>query len=85
MKRRALSPYRVMNGENRPFVSGQPYAPQRVQSIKIILDRKMHYQQIITSMFGRERLHEINTSDQPFVLPLIHHNVSFDVWIYVLI
>ena len=81
MKKEALSLHRVMNRENRPFVPGQPYAPQRVQSIRVILDRKMHYQQVIISMFGRERLHEINTSDQPFILPMIHHNV----WIYVLI
>ena len=74
-----------MNQPNQPFNEGWPYAPQRVQAIRVILDRKMHYQQVIMSMFGRERLHEINMSDQPFILPLIHHNVSFDVWIYVLI
>ena len=74
-----------MNQPNQPFNEGRPYAPQRVQAIRVILDRKMHYQQVIMSMFGRERLHEINMSDQPFILPLIHHNVSFAVWIYVLI
>lgn len=74
-----------MNQPNQPFEQGQPYAPQRIQSIRIILDRKMHYQQIITAMFGRERLQEINESDQPFILPLVQHQVSFDVWIYILV
>ena len=74
-----------MNQPNQPFEQGQPYAPQRIQSIRIILDRKMHYQQIITAMFGRERLQEINESDQPFILPLVQHQVSFYVWIYFLV
>ena len=74
-----------MNQPNQPFNEGRPYAPQRVQAIWIILDRKMYYQQVIISMFGRERLHVTNMSDQSFILPLIHHNVSLDVWTYVLI
>lgn len=74
-----------MNQRNQPFNEGQPYAPQRIQAIRILIDRKMHYQQIITAMFGAERLQEINESNQPFILPIVQHQVTFDVLIYVLI
>ena len=73
------------NARNQPFSLGQPYVPSRQQSVHIILDRKMFYQQRMVSLFGRERLAEINASKEPFILPLINYHNTFDVIIFILV
>ena len=60
-----------MNNQNQPFPHGQPYAPQRIQNVKIILDRKMFFQLQMVAMFGAARMQEIFASNEPFILPLI--------------
>ena len=69
---------------NHPFPRGQAYAPQRVQIMRIVLDRKMFYQQRMHALFGAERVREINASPEPFILPIVDHPLSFDVTIFVL-
>ena len=44
---------------NQPFVPNQPYAPQRVQNVRIMLDRKMFYQQQMVALFGAARMGEV--------------------------
>ena len=36
------------------------------------------------AMFGAARMGEIFASNEPFILPLILHENSFDVYIYIL-
>ena len=70
--------------QNQPFSHGQPYAPQRLQNVKIILDRKMFFQQQMVAMFRAARMGETFALNEPFILPLILHANSFDVYIYIL-
>ena len=70
--------------QNQPFPHAQPCAPQRIQNVKIILDRKMFFQQQMVAMFGAARMGEIFASNEPFILPLTLHENSFDVYIYIL-
>ena len=75
-----------MNGPNlnHPFPHNQPYAPQNVQIVRIILDYKMFYQQRLHATFGAERVNEINASPEPFIFPVINYPLSFDVNIFIL-
>ena len=70
--------------QNQPFPHAQPYAPQRIQNGKIILDKKIFFQHEMVAMFGAARMGEIFASNEPFILPLILHENSFDVYIYIL-
>ena len=70
--------------QNQPFLHGQPYAPHRLQNVKIILDRKMFFQQRMVAMFGAARMGEIFALNEPFILPLILHENSFDVYTHIL-
>ena len=69
---------------NQPFPQGQPYAPQRIQSVRIMLDRKIFYQHRIVAEFGVERLTEILNSNDPFIFPVISYHNSFDMLILIL-
>ena len=69
---------------NQPFVPNQPYAPQRVQNVRIMLDRKMFYQQQMVALFGAARMGEVMASPDPFILPVVHYQFSFDVTILIL-
>ena len=73
-----------MNNNHNPFPHGLPFAPQRLQLVRIVIDNKIFYQQKMTELFGRERVREINESDQPFILPLINYRTNFDVIIFIL-
>lgn len=73
-----------MNNPNQPFPPGLPYVAQRIQTVRIALDRKIFFQQRMVAMFGVERMQEILASNEPFILPLVLHHNSFDVTIFIL-
>ena len=73
-----------MNNPNQPFPPNQPYVPQTIQGIRIILDRKTIFQQRMVAMFGSARMQEIFASNEPFILPLILHENLFEIFIYIL-
>ena len=71
--------------QNQPFPHAQPYAPQRIQNVKIILGKKKFLQRQMVAMFGATRMGEIFASNEPFMLPLILHENSFDVYIFIVL
>ena len=61
-----------------------PFRPIARQAVHIIISTKFRFQRTILSLFGPLRLAAINTSVNPFILPMIKYNISFDVYIFVL-
>lgn len=61
-----------------------PFVPIARQSVHIIVSTKFRFQRNILSLFGPQRLAAINASVNPFILPLIKYNISFDIYIFVL-
>ena len=55
-----------------------PFRPIARQSIHIIVSTKFRFQRNILSLFGPLHLVAINTSVNPFILPMIKYNISFD-------
>lgn len=55
------------------------------QSIHIIVSSKLQFQRVIRRVVGPSRLAAINASVNPFILPLIRYDLSFDVYIFVLL
>ena len=54
------------------------------QNIYIIVSTKLQFQRAIRSLFGQQRLNIINSSINPFILPMIRYDRNLDVFIFVL-
>lgn len=61
-----------------------PLTPIARQDVRIIVSTKFRFQRTILRMFGPTRLAAINASVDPFILPIIRYDISFDVYIFVL-
>ena len=61
-----------------------PLTPIARQDVRIIVSAKFRFQRTILRMFGPKRLAAINASVDPFILPIIRYDISFDVYIFVL-
>ena len=69
---------------NRPIREGEPYDPQPMTSIYIILGFKVLFQQSIVRHFGAESLADILNSPSPFIFPMLDYERSWDVYIFIL-
>ena len=49
------------------------------------LIEKMFFQQRMVAMFGLKRMQEVMASNEPFIMPLIYYQHSFDIYIFILI
>lgn len=65
-------------------VSG-PIIPSAEQHIHLYVCTKLRFQGTLRRIFGPERLAIINASVNPFFLPLVRHNISCDVHIFILL
>ena len=54
------------------------------QNVYIIVSTKLQFQRVICRLFGQHRLNAINSSINPFILPLIRYEHNLDVFIFVL-
>lgn len=55
------------------------------QEIHIVVGSKLQFQRVIRRMFGPRQVAAINASVNPFILPLIRYDISFDVYIFILL
>ena len=53
-------------------------------NIRVIVDRKIHYMQIIVLLFGPEALGQVLNTPHPVVIPFIMYKHGFDVYVYIL-
>lgn len=60
------------------------FVPIVRQNIYIIVSTKLQFQRAIRSLFGQHRLNVINSSINPFILPMIRYERNLDVFILVL-
>ena len=58
--------------------------PLARQNIYIVVSTKLQFQRVIRGVLGPRHLATINASVNPFILPIIRYNLSFDVFIFVL-
>ena len=58
--------------------------PLARQNIYIVVSTKLQFQCVIRGVLGPRHLAAINASVNPFILPIIRYNLSFDVFIFVL-
>lgn len=58
--------------------------PLARQNIYIVVSTKLQFQRVIRGVLGPRHLAAINASVNPFILPIIRYNLSFDVFIFVL-
>ena len=58
---------------NRPFREGEPYDPQPITTINIILGFKVLFQQNIVRHFGADCLAKILSSPMPFIFSMLHY------------
>ena len=70
---------------NNPIRQNEPYQFVPFTSFHVVLSCKIFFQQRLALTFGADRLVEINASPQPFLLPLLDYNLTFDVYIFILL
>ena len=70
---------------NNPIRQNEPYQFFPFTSIHVVLSCKIFFQQRLALTFGADHLAEINASPQPFLLPLLDYNLTFDVYIFILL
>ena len=70
---------------NNLIHQNEPYQFVPFTSIHVVLSCKIFFQQRLALTFGADRLAEINASPQPFLLPLLDYNLTFDVYIFILL
>ena len=59
--------------------------PLARQNIYIVVStNKLQFERVIRGVLGPRHLAAINASVNPFILPIIRYNLSFDVFIFVL-
>ena len=58
--------------------------PLARQNIYIVVSTKLQFQRVIRGVLGPRHLAAINASVNPFILPIIRYNLSFNVFIFVL-
>ena len=63
----------------------RPFIPIARQNIHILVGTKLCFQAYLRRLFREERLAAINASIAPFILPAVHYQYSFDVYIFILL
>ena len=59
--------------------------PLARQDVHIVVSTKLQFQRVFRRLFGPRQIAAINASVNPFILPLIRYDLSFDVYIFILL
>lgn len=70
---------------NLPIRTNELYQHSPYVSVHIILDHKIFFQQRIAFLFGAAKLAEVLASPKPFIFPSTDYNLTFDVFIFILL